>query len=352
MQELVISDDDRILVVAPHPDDECCGPGGVLLLYSNQCDVLVLTDGRQGQGDIIPDELKKIRQRELSDEMDFLGINNYRILEIEDGTLLSHTDCMLDISLKVYSKVFVTGCHDAHPDHKAACISLRNAILRQNLSSRIECYAYEVHTPLQDPTHFLDITSLLEKKLNLIRYHKSQLQELPYDLLAKQCSSYRATLYRMPGKMIEVYEKMVFEEGNRTFLSESEVLLQKERVSGWLLKRWVAKLQNNGHISSFLKKRNITEVYIYGYGDLGKLLLRELVADDISIRAVIDRRANQFANENIRVIPPEEMEEGISVILTILSDQAKVMNILLKKGSGKIYSLKSILERTGETNDN
>lgn len=344
MQELDISNDDRILVVAPHPDDECCGPGGVLLLYPKQCDVLVLTDGRQGQGNIIPDELKKIRQRELSDEMNYLGINNYRILEIEDGTLFSHTDCMSDISLKVYTKIFVTGCHDAHPDHKAACISLRNAILRQELGSKLECYAYEVHTPLQDPTHFLDITSLLETKLNLIRYHKSQLQELPYDLLAKQCSLYRGTLHRMPGKMIEVYEKISFEKGNSTFLSESEVLLQKERVSGWLLKRWVARLQNHGRISSFLRELNISEVYIYGYGDLGKLLVHELVTDDISIKAVIDRRASQFTNENIKVISLEEIEEGISVILTTLSDQVKIKDMLLKRGSGKIYLLKSILE--------
>ena len=43
-----IKSKDRILVVAPHPDDESIGMGGVLALYKRQCDVLLLTDGRHG----------------------------------------------------------------------------------------------------------------------------------------------------------------------------------------------------------------------------------------------------------------------------------------------------------------
>ena len=44
----IIQSTDKILVVAPHPDDETIGLGGLLLLYGEQIDVLVLTDGSKG----------------------------------------------------------------------------------------------------------------------------------------------------------------------------------------------------------------------------------------------------------------------------------------------------------------
>ena len=49
---LVIKETEKILIVAPHPDDESIGTGGLLSLYSNQCDVIVMTDGRYGNTEI------------------------------------------------------------------------------------------------------------------------------------------------------------------------------------------------------------------------------------------------------------------------------------------------------------
>ena len=91
MKALDIRDNDRILIIAPHPDDECIGPGGVLLQYAKQCEVIVLTDGRQGQGDTAPEKEKQIRKQEFLNGMKRLNIGCFRMLDIEDGTLLSHT---------------------------------------------------------------------------------------------------------------------------------------------------------------------------------------------------------------------------------------------------------------------
>jgi len=48
MKHLDFTSSDRLLVVAPHPDDESIGCGGLLLKHADKCDVAVLTDGRHG----------------------------------------------------------------------------------------------------------------------------------------------------------------------------------------------------------------------------------------------------------------------------------------------------------------
>ena len=348
MKALEIKDDDRILIIAPHPDDECIGSGGVLLLYAKQCEVIVLTDGRQGQGDTAPEKEKQIRKQEFMNEMKRLNVGCFRMLDIEDGTLLSHIDCLTEVCLREYSKIFVTGVSDEHPDHKAAFLCVKEAVKKMSFDEIPECFLYEVHTPLQSPTHFLDISGVIKEKGELIRLHQSQLKELPYDALAEQCASYRATLYRMPGKKIEVYEAVDLSERATPGISEVEILLQKERVNGWVLKRWVQRLLEGIRISDELSGKGITAIYIYGYGELGKLLIQELSDTGIKIEAVIDRRAEQFADDKKTVIHLEKADCRIPVVITAIYEYSNIEKRLKAFGFEDIYSLRSLLEGVGD----
>lgn len=348
MKALEITENDRILIIAPHPDDECIGPGGVLAQYAKQCEVIVLTDGRQGQGDTAPEKEKQIRKQEFQNEMMRLEVGAFKMFDIEDGTLLSHTDCMTGIALTEYSKIFITGITDGHPDHKAAFLCVKEAAKGMMSEEMPECYMYEVHTPLQLPTHFLDISDTMEKKCELIRMHKSQLKELPYDVLAEQNACYRATLFRMPGKKIEVYEMVDLSAKADTVISETEILLQKERINGWVLKRWVLRLLEGLRISDELMRRGITTIYIYGYGELGKLLIRELSDTKVHIEAVIDRRAGQFVGNEVKVILLEKANHRLPVVVTAVYEYTQIEKNLKAFGFEKIYSLKKLMER--ETN--
>ena len=163
MQVLSVRENDKLLIIAPHPDDECIGPGGILALYPHLCKVIVLTDGRQGQGDAAPELEMKIRRQEFLNEMQKVGIRDYEMLDFEDGSLMQHTDCLENIDLTSYTKIFVTGIYDSHPDHTAACISLQRALKKQMITN-VDIYLYEVHAPLREVTHMLDITKVIEKK--------------------------------------------------------------------------------------------------------------------------------------------------------------------------------------------
>lgn len=344
MRAIEISKNDRILIIAPHPDDECIGPGGVLLKYSEQCDVILLTDGRQGQGDLSPEKEKDIREREFISEMNKLSIKSFRMLEIEDGTLLAHTDCLENITISDYSLVFVTGLQDAHPDHKAAFLCLERVIRNISVDGLPRCFLYEVHTPLQHPTHFLDISKLLSEKVRLIQMHESQLKELPYDRLAEQNAAYRATMFRMPEKKIEVYEEVDLHKGVADSILETDILLQKERLMGWTLKRWVSRLLEKKTLTRWFDEKGIDEVYIYGCGELGKLLVKELSHEGIRIKAIIDRRAEQFHDVEIPVVHLESVTAKLPIIVTVIYEYAEINKTLREYGYEKIFSLKEIME--------
>lgn len=342
MEQLNISCDDNILIIAPHPDDECIGAGGVLLAHSEKCDVLVLTDGRQGQGVIASELEKEIRKTEFIAEMKSINVRDYKMLDIEDGTLLAHLDCLDDYNMTQYTKIFVTGEFDEHPDHKAAFLCVKNALKEQKEVPEI--YVYEVHTPIQGPSHFTDITNSINEKVRLVRFHESQIKELPYDKLVQENAAYRATLFRMPSKKIEVYKMIdISENANNSDIS-TNLLLQKERVNNWVLKSWLKSSLKSKELFSLLRQKKINGVYIYGYGELGKILLEYLELNNFDVKAVIDRRATQFSSEMIPVIQIEEADMTVPVIVTAIFDYDNINTQLLKAGFHDIYSLRTLIE--------
>ena len=159
MRPLSIGKDDRILIIAPHPDDECIGAGGIMSLYSENCSIWVLTDGAIGQGDMIQDEVRNVRKLELESEMEYAGIDNFRYFSIPDGEMLLHLNLLDNEDLSDYKYIFVTSENDGHPDHKAACICVKNALEKQNLDTTV--LGYEVHSPIKNPTCYIDISDIM-----------------------------------------------------------------------------------------------------------------------------------------------------------------------------------------------
>src|SRR5262249_16895247 len=81
----------RLLVVAPHPDDEVWGCGGLLALHvarGGQVRVLVLTDGASGSGP----ELAARRERESRAAGAELGVADHVFLGLADGNLGASTE--------------------------------------------------------------------------------------------------------------------------------------------------------------------------------------------------------------------------------------------------------------------
>ena len=171
-KRIAFDENDRIAVIAPHPDDECLGAAAVLLLAPDQTDIYVLTDGSHGNPAKSIEEEAIIRRAQFEAEMEAVQPHAWKWLGYEDMTLSERMDAADGIDFTPYTKIFLPWHQSRHPDHRAAALMCCKAILRQK--AQAEVFMYEISTPFYQPTHCIDITNLLEAKRRLIRFHTDQ----------------------------------------------------------------------------------------------------------------------------------------------------------------------------------
>lgn len=116
----------RALVVAPHPDDEVLGVGGLLALLAQagtQVDILSVTDGEASHpgGSIDPDLLAARRAAETAAALRGLGLRTPpRRLHLPDGGREGLEQPVVDaIRLERGTWLLAPWAHDGHPDHEA-----------------------------------------------------------------------------------------------------------------------------------------------------------------------------------------------------------------------------------------
>jgi LmbE family N-acetylglucosaminyl deacetylase len=182
----------NILAIGAHPDDIEFGCGGTLLKYSlsgHNIFPFVLTKGNVG-GD------PSVRLREQEDAASYLGAKEvfwggFNDTELTDSreTILKIEDVMRKVSPDV---MFLNYYDDVHQDHRAAA----QAGISASRYVR-EVLFYEVPTTQHfDPDIFVDIMDVLEKKMELMRKHASQVDRTRVNNLTivesvQSCANFR-----------------------------------------------------------------------------------------------------------------------------------------------------------------
>lgn len=173
----------RVLVFAPHPDDEVCGPGGTLALHAEQGDpvrVVVAFDGAAGDpaGRFADADLARLRQAEARAGGALLGLASYAFLGHPEGHELAEAELALgarqladEIERWRPDLVYAPWCGEAHVDHR----SVARAALRafELCGYRGLALGYEVWSPLA-PGTVVDITAVAEKKHAALLRHATQ----------------------------------------------------------------------------------------------------------------------------------------------------------------------------------
>ena len=170
---LAIKPTDKICILAPHADDETIGCGGLLALYGPQCDVILLTDGAKGGDRSKPDEVRRVREAEFEEVMQFFDVRFYQFMRAEDGNLIEAYRLFQKLDLSGYDYVLMPHGLDSHKDHVVVSAFFRR-LRRENSAVKAVPVYYEVWGAMAMPTHYLDISAAAEKKREAMGFYRSQ----------------------------------------------------------------------------------------------------------------------------------------------------------------------------------
>lgn len=163
----------NILALGAHPDDIEFGCAGTLIQHvqAGHCvNLFVLTDGRYG-GD---PEVRRLEQNESSrligaEKVFFGGFCDTELRDSRD--LIVKIDEVIDLVKP--QVVFLNYFDDVHQDHRALAMAGISATRYIG-----EVLFYEVPTTQHfEPDIFVDIHSALDKKIELLKAHASQLEK-------------------------------------------------------------------------------------------------------------------------------------------------------------------------------
>ena len=182
----------RVVVIAPHNDDEILGVGGTMakmVKQGHEVIVCEVTAGdlkeemvqRQKQEAIVSHELMGVKTYFM--DLPVVGLRELKTIELNAAFQKTLLELKPDI-------VFIPHHGDMHIDHRMT-VEAAMVALRPVTFPRLKAvYAYETlsetgwNTPSVDnifiPTMFVDITDELEIKLQAMACHASQLCQYPH----------------------------------------------------------------------------------------------------------------------------------------------------------------------------
>ena len=195
----------RILVLAPHPDDEAIGCGGTLCRHvqaGDEVHVVFLTSGEKGGHGRSEAETVRVREGEARAAAKILGIAHLEFWHEPDGHLRATPAAVgkLRAKLKAFRPdvIYVTHDKEMHPDHRGAVRLLRRA-LKAAGGKRPDVLMYEVWTPTQKLDEIVDISPFLKTKLAAVRTYRSQCAVVGFVEAVRGLNRYRGELHSWPG---------------------------------------------------------------------------------------------------------------------------------------------------------
>ncbi|GJH40275.1 MULTISPECIES: PIG-L deacetylase family protein [Capnocytophaga] len=187
----------NIVVISAHPDDEILGVGGTLLKHKKNGDKiywLITTNIFENQG--FSKQRISNRQKEIKKISEALSVEkvfmlNYPTMSLSTSTLIEMVPKISKIFIEIEPEiVYCLNRSDAHSDHRItfdavmACTkSFRYPFIKQVLM--YECiseteFAPQLPEKVFIPNYFVDISSFLEEKMNLMKIYESELGKHPF----------------------------------------------------------------------------------------------------------------------------------------------------------------------------
>ena len=189
----------RVLIVAPHADDELLGCGGTLLKKLSNGDtlgwLLMTTVSEENGWDQVPAERRRLEIDSVRSSLSICKDNLYQ-LNYPPATLDQHplNELVGRISCVVNDfkpqEIYLPHPGDIHSDHKitfsaaSACTkwfrhpSLERVFTYETISETD--FGFNHLTPSFCPNTFVDISPFLDSKLKLLSTYRSEISSAPF----------------------------------------------------------------------------------------------------------------------------------------------------------------------------
>jgi N-acetylglucosamine malate deacetylase 1 len=166
----------RVLVLAPHPDDEVIGCGGTTAILAAQGRTIRTLIATNGGGlsvaGLAPAEVGARRQDDARRAAEILGTPPPVFLSLTDGTLPTQ---MQELAAAIGAQVaefrpdaiYAPWLLDAHPDHEALAMALAMASVGEDT----DIWGYEVWGPVS-ANRLVEVSSVWERKERALAEHR------------------------------------------------------------------------------------------------------------------------------------------------------------------------------------
>jgi LmbE family N-acetylglucosaminyl deacetylase len=187
----------KVIVIAPHPDDEILGVGGTIARFSDEGVEVYIVIITKGYPPLFDEESINIGRKEALEAHKFLNVKETFFLSFPAANLDSIpsreiNDKLIDIFKDIKPDIiFIPFNGDIHIDHQRIFLSALVAARPNNSEFPSFIYAYETLsetnwnapyiTPNFVPNVFIDISQYLDKKIEAFKKYKSQVKEFPHE---------------------------------------------------------------------------------------------------------------------------------------------------------------------------
>lgn len=185
----------RVLVIAPHPDDEILGCGGTMARLTKSGAEVVVAIVTRGMPPQYSDEFVASLRVETLKSHSLIGVSETRYLDLPAAALETVPATKLNGALAKLVQdvrpdtIFVPFIGDIHTDHQLTFLAAMVAARPRDVHAPRRIYAYETLsetnwyapgiTPAFVPNVFIDISETLELKLDAFQCFESQVKQFP-----------------------------------------------------------------------------------------------------------------------------------------------------------------------------
>jgi len=184
----------KLLIIAPHPDDETLGCGGILHKFKDKKIYWMILTKMSDKIDYSSKQIAE-REKEINKVAQFLNIKKIIKLGFSAATL--NKSNLKELILKISDEIkkikpdtiFSPYLHDSHSDHFFCTYALNHILKTFRYPFIKECYLYETLSETNQnyvkkhtfkPNVYFDISKNLKAKLNLAKIYKGEFKKHPF----------------------------------------------------------------------------------------------------------------------------------------------------------------------------